>query len=97
LWHLISTVKNLSDNAKVTFTELEAPTIYILVSQYRFGESVREDELFAKVSLFMKERKAKTPDRGEFARSNTNLAKLGVVTIDVGSIALAERVLIRRL
>lgn len=59
-------------------------------------ESEDEDELFARVSLFMKERQARTPDRGEFARASTNLSELGVVTIDAGSVVLAERILVRR-
>ena len=97
VWHLISTVKNLGENATIVFTGLEAPTVYMLASQYRFGQRVNEEELFARVSAFMLERKAGRPDQGEFARSNTNLAKLGVITIDAGSIALEEKILVRRL
>jgi len=96
LWHLLSTIKNFSDNARIAFTDLEAPTVYVLASHYRFGQPVPEDELFARVSDFLRDRKAKAPDRGVFALANTNLSKLGVITIDAGSIALAERILIRR-
>jgi len=96
LWHVITVIRTLSENATVVFTDLEAPTIYVLASEYGFGVRVREDHLFARVSAFMKERKAALPDQARFARSNTNLAKLGVVVIEAGSIELAEKILVRR-
>jgi len=96
VWHLLSTIKNLGENARIAFSELEAPIVYVLASQYRFGQPVAEGELFARVSDFLMQRKQKAPDPGAFAMANTNLSKLGVVTIDSGSIALAERILIRR-
>lgn len=97
VWHLISLVKSLGDNATIVLGELEAPIVYVLASHYRFEEPVNEDDLFARISLFMKERKAGTPDRGAFARANTNLSKLGVTKIEAGSIVLAERIRIKRL